>query len=133
MRLLVLLLLAAPLSAQTAQTTLVPPIINEISVTPTPFVNEITVMSDSVMAERLALAIAGLTAELAAQECNQCGGTSTIVRVGQAGLLLTLGYIGYQLKRIADKEFSDSHKTIVNVPEHDDQHHEHHGHREPKP
>ena len=68
MRLLILLLLAAPLSAQVEQRTLVPDV--NVNLPPLEITNEITVMSDSAMIANLNRNLEALRIEIAAQECN---------------------------------------------------------------
>ncbi len=120
MRLLALLLLAAPLSAQ--QTVVYPDvqIDNTVNVEPTPI--EITVMSDSVMIANLNRNLEALRLEIAAQECNTCG-TSTEVRIGQGALVLIAAFMAWQVKKIADKPNGDDihHEgdTNVTVESHD--------------
>ena len=114
-------LIVCPLSAQQQATTLVPDV--EITVNGDTIVVNVEVMSDSTQNARIADAIEGLTAQIAAAECDQCGGTSGVVRVGQGALVLILGYVAYQLKRIADKPNGDTNvgdtHVEVNVPPHD--------------
>lgn len=126
-----LLLLAAPLAAQ--QTVVVPNVNVEVQVEPTPF--EIFIqpssMSDSAMVANLAennrLLRERLTQE---QGCNTCGGTSTVVRIGQSTLILIGAFMAWQLKRIADKPNGDDvhnegdTNVEVNVPPHDHGHHD---------
>ncbi len=100
MRLLALLLLAAPLSAQ--QTVVYPDvqIENTVNVEPTPI--EITVMSDSVMLANLNRNLEALREQIAEQECNTCGG-SDVVRIGQGALVLIAAFMAWQVKKIADR------------------------------
>ena len=116
------LLCAAPLSAQ--QTVVFPdveitnehPITNEINV---------QVMTDSTMLANLNRNLEALRLEIAAQECDTCGG-SNVVRAGQGVLVLIAAFMAWQVKKIADKPNGDDvHgdvKVEVNVPKHD------HGH-----
>ena len=122
MRLLILLLLAAPLSAQ--QTVVVPDV--SVVVEPPAITNEINVevMSDSAMIANLNRNLEALRVEIAAQECNTCG-TSNVVRVGQGALVLIAAFMAWQVKKIADKPpnvHNDGDVTVpveVNVPEHE--------------
>ena len=122
MRLLILLLLAAPLSAQ--QTVVVPDVTNTINLPPLEITNEITVMSDSAMIANLNRNLEALRVEIAAQECNTCGG-SDLVRVGQGALVLIAAFMAWQVKKIADRPpnvHNDGDVTVpveVNVPEHE--------------
>jgi len=107
---LVLLLLAAPLSAQdppppTSQTTLVAPIENIINVGPTPFeINIQPPMSDSVMLERLTENVILLRMQLA-QEQEQEQGAGTTERVLKTVGWWVLGIIAVkQLYNIANRE-----------------------------
>ena len=109
MRLLILLLLAAPLSAQEPQTVVVPNVLNEITVGPTPV--EIFVqpaMSDSAMIANLA-ENNRLLREMLVQERECCGGGgSTVVRIGQGALVLIAAFMAWQVKKIADKPNGDT-------------------------
>ena len=99
--LLILLgLVVAPVAGQ--QVVVVPDVQVVVEPAGVTIENSVEMMPDSVRLERIADAIEGLTAEIREQACDQCGGTSTVVRIGQAGLLFMLGYIGYQLKRAND-------------------------------
>ena len=117
-----LLLLAAPLSAQ--QTVVYPDIQNTVNVEPTPIINQINVMSDSLRDERIAAALESMAAEIAERGCDQCGGTSTVVRIGQGALLTILAWGVYELRQLRLKEdVPDVHndgdvKVEVNVPDH---------------
>ena len=119
----------APLSAQ--QTVEIPvPDVN-VNLPPMQVTNEITVevMSDSVADARIAEAMESIAGEIAAQGCDQCAGTSGVVRVGQGALVLMLGYVAYQLKRIADRPHH-RHDHVVNVtlpPDGDDDDHDSEG------
>ncbi len=91
-----------------------------------PITNEITVvLSDSIMDARIAAALEDIAAAIEAQGCDQCGGTSRLVRAGQGALVLAALFIGWQLKRIADKPNGDTNvdagdtSVEVNVPEHE--------------
>jgi len=120
MRLLILLLLAAPLSAQVEQRTLVPDV--NVNLPPLEITNEITVMSDSAMIANLNRNLEALRVEIAAQECNTCGG-SDLVRVGQGALVLIAAFMAWQVKKIADRPpdvHTDGDVDVeVNVPEHE--------------
>jgi hypothetical protein len=128
MRLLILLLLAAPLSAQVEQRTLVPDV--NVNLPPLEITNEITVMTDSAMIANLNRNLEALRVEIAAQECNTCGG-SDLVRVGQGALVLIAAFMAWQVKKIADKPNGDDvhHEgdtnVEVNVPEHERPKHDH--------
>lgn len=113
MRLLVLLLLAAPLSAQ--QTVVYPDvqIDNTVNVEPTPI--EITVMTDSAMIANLNRNLEALRLEIAAQECNTCGG-SNVVRIGQGALVLIAAFMAWQVKKIADRGPDVHNDGDVTVP-----------------
>ena len=113
MRLLALLLLAAPLSAQ--QTVVYPDvqIENTVNVEPTPI--EITVMSDSVMLANLNRNLEALREQIAEQECNTCGG-SDVVRIGQGALVLIAAFMAWQVKKIADKPPNVHNDGDVTVP-----------------
>ena len=76
----------------------VPPVV-EITVDPTPIINNIYLMTDSAMIDNLNRNLEALRIEIAAQECDTCGGTSSIVRVG-AILLPVLLWIGWELRGI---------------------------------
>ena len=120
MRLLILLLLAAPLSAQVEQRTLVPDV--NVNLPPLEITNEITVMSDSAMIANLNRNLEALRIEIAAQECNTCGG-SDLVRVGQGALVLIAAFMAWQVKKIADRPptvHNDGDVDVdVTVPEHE--------------
>lgn len=113
MRLLALLLLAVPLSAQ-QQVTIPPPDIN-VNLPPLEITNEITVMTDSAMIANLNRNLEALRLEIAAQECNTCG-TSTEVRVGQGVLVLIAAFMAWQVKKIADKPPNVDNHGDVTVP-----------------
>lgn len=119
MRLLVLLALTlspipAELAAQDQNTTIASPIINEITVSPTPFVNNITVMSDSARAVNLRLNNE-LLRERIAQERECACGTPGWVRAGQAGLVAAVFFVGWQLRGIKNKEHPPHEAGDVNV------------------
>ncbi len=86
--LLAAFLIVAPLSGQ--QTVVYPDvqIDNIVNVEPTPI--EITVMSDSAMIANLNENLEALREQIAAGECNSCGGTSTTTKfaLGVVGPLL---------------------------------------------
>ena len=113
MRFLFLLLLAAPLSAQ--QTVVVPDV--SVTVEPPAITNEINieVMSDSAMIPNLNTNLELLREQIASQECNTCGGTSTVVRLGQGGLTLLALWMAISLSKIAGKE--SVHNTDVTSPD----------------
>ena len=113
MRLLILLLLAAPLSAQ--QTVVVPDVENTINLPPLEITNEITVMTDSAMIANLNRNLEALRLEIAAQECNTCGG-SDLVRVGQGALVLIAAFMAWQVKKIADRPPNVHNDGDVTVP-----------------
>lgn len=113
MRLLVLLLLAAPLSAQ-QQVTIPPPDIN-VNLPPLEITNNITVMSDSAMIANLNRNLEALRLEIAAQECNTCG-TPGVVRVGQGALVLIAAFMAWQVKKIADRPADVHNDGDVTVP-----------------
>ena len=111
MRLLILLLLAAPLSAQQTQTTLVPDV--NVNLPPMEITNEITVMSDEERLERIAVALEGLVEAIANQECNTCGaGASTTAKIGLGVAVPLLLWIAISLNKSANK--TDVHE--VNIP-----------------
>ncbi len=95
MRLLVLLLLAAPLSAQ--QTVVYPDvqIDNTVNVEPTPI--EITVMSDSVMISNLNRNLEALRQQIADSER---GGANTTTKIAVAVLIPVLVWIAWELRGI---------------------------------
>ena len=123
--LLCALLVASPLAAQ--QTVVVPDVENTINLPPLEITNEITVMSDSAMIANLNRNLEALRVEIAAQECNTCGG-SDLVRVGQGALVLIAAFMAWQVKKIADRPpnvHKDGDVTVpveVNVPEHEHDH-----------
>lgn len=122
MRLLVLLLLATPISAQ--QTVVVPDVVVPITVSPTPFVNNITVMSDSAMIANLAENNRLLQEMLVEErECSTCGGgvSTTVVGLSIFGPLLF--WIAIELRGIKNKE--TIHNTNVNSPDVNVQVHKH--------
>ena len=110
----------SPLAGQQQTTTIVPDV--EVTLPPMQITNEITVMSDSVMIANLNRNLEALRLQIAAQECDTCGGTATVVRIGQGALVLIAGFMAWQLKRLADRP-ADIHTTDVNVnyehPDHD--------------
>jgi hypothetical protein len=120
--LLCALLVASPLAAQ--QTVVVPDVENTINLPPLEITNEITVMTDSAMIANLNRNLEALRLEIAAQECNTCGG-SDLVRVGQGALVLIAAFMAWQVKKIADRPpnvHNDGDVTVpveVNVPEHE--------------
>jgi hypothetical protein len=119
MRLLVLLLLAAPLGAQ-QNVTIPPPDIN-VNLPPMEITNEITVISDEERLERIAVAIEGLAQAIAECGCVEQPSAPGYVRIGQGALVLAAFFIGFQLKGIknntADKP---SDPVSVNDPPSED-------------
>ncbi len=113
MRLLVLLLLAAPLSAQ--QTVVVPDVNVQVEPTPITIENNVEVLTDSIMQLRIAEAIEGIRAELATSECNTCGGASTTMKIGVAVLLPVLMWIGWELRGIKNKDDIHNVENDVDV------------------
>ncbi len=107
-----LLLLAAPLSAQVEQRTLVPDV--NVNLPPLEITNEITVMTDSAMIANLNRNLEALRLEIAAQGCNTCG-SSNVVRAGQGALVLIAAFMAWQLKKIADKPNGDDIHGDTNV------------------
>ena len=109
-----LLIVAAPLSAQNVQTTLVP----DVVVNGDTIVVNVDVMPDTLRDRLIAEAIQSLTAQLAEQGCDQCGGTSTVVQVSQAALVVAAFFIGWQLKKLN----TNIEEIADNIPshEHDD-------------
>ncbi len=102
MRLLALLLLAAPLSAQ--QTVVVPDVNVQVEPTPITIENNVEVLTDSIMQLRIAEAIEGIRAELASDECNTCGGASTTMKIGVGVLIPVLVWIALELRGIKNKD-----------------------------
>ncbi len=98
MRLLILLLLAAPLSAQ--QTVVVPDVNVQVEPTPITIENNVEVMSDSAMIANLNRNLEALRVEIAAQECNTCGGANTTTKVAVAVLIPVLVWIAWELRGI---------------------------------
>ncbi len=126
--LLVLILMAAPLSAQLPERiTLERPEVN-IDLPPMEITNEINVLTDSTMMARFNENMERSYAQREEQECS-CGGATTTAKLtlGILGPLLT--WIAISLHRSANK--NDSHTVDVdnavevNVPPHD------HGDRQP--
>lgn len=110
-----------PLTAQ--QTVVVPDVIVEVQVQPTPIEiilevpppDSATVVKDEATQRAM---------ESIADYLENCGclnqGTSTVTRVGQGALVLAAFFIGWQLKRIADKEEGDHNTSVeVNIPPHE--------------
>ncbi len=113
--LLLLLLVAAPLSAQQASTILVP----DVEITNDhPITNEITieVMTDSVRLERIAVALERLTVAVEAQDCNTCGGASTTAKLGLGLGVPILLWMAISLSKSANKDDSHTVNTEVNLP-----------------
>ena len=100
-KILLILLLAAPLSAQ--QTVVVPDVLVEVEPTPLTIQNTVEVMPDSIRLDRIADALEGIAEAIAECGCMDQG-TSRVVRLGQGALVLAAFWIGWQLKRIADNE-----------------------------
>ena len=87
------MLLAAPLSAQQTQTTVVPDV--EVTVNGDTIVVNVEVMSDSVRLARIADAVEALAAAIAECDCmEQQGQTSTVVRVGQSAGVILFSILG---------------------------------------
>ncbi len=126
MRLLVLLLLAAPLSAQQTQTTLVPDV--NVNLPPMEITNEITVMSDSAMIANLNRNLEALRVEIAAQECNTCGGANTTTKVAVAVLIPVLVWIAWELRGIKNNSAGvpgEPGRDGVDGEDGEDGHHDH--------
>ena len=117
MRYLILaaLLLSTPLSAQ--QTVVVPDVNIEVQVDPTPIEVSIQVMSDSTMLVNLNENLRLLREQIAAQECNTCEGTTTVVRVGQFGLTALALWMAISLHKLAGKESTHTTDIDVNTPD----------------
>jgi len=109
--LLCALLVASPLAAQDPQTVVVPNVENTVNLPPLEITNEITVMSDSAMIANLNRNLEALRLEIAAQECNTCGG-STVVRIGQGALVLIAAFMAWQVKKIADRPNGDTNVEV---------------------
>ncbi len=101
------LLFVTPLSAQ--QTVVVPDVNVEVQVQPTPFVNEITVMSDSAMIANLNENLRLLREEIAASECNTCGGANTTTKIAVGALIPVLVWIALELRGIKKNQGDDIH------------------------
>jgi len=111
MKLLALLLIAAPLAAQQSTTTLTPDI--NVNLPPMEITNEITVMSDEERLERIAVALENLALAIANQECNTCGaGASTTAKIGLGVAVPLLLWIAISLNKSANR--TDVHE--VNIP-----------------
>ena len=106
MRLLLLLLLAVPLSAQVEQRTLVPDV--NVNLPPLEIINQITVMSDSAMIANLNRNLEALRLEIAAQGCNTCGGTSTTTKLALGAVMPLLFWMAISLHR-GSKDSPDHH------------------------
>lgn len=99
MRLLALLLLAAPLSAQ--QTVVVPDVNVQVEPTPITIENNVQVMSDSAMVANFNANMDAFRAYLEQErECNTCGGASTTTKVAVAVLIPVLVWIAWELRGI---------------------------------
>ncbi len=95
-----LLLLAVPLAAQDPIIIpQVPPIV-EITVEPTPIEVTVEVMTDSAMIANLNRNLEALRIEIAAQECNNCGGASTTTKIAVGVLVPVLFWIALELRGI---------------------------------
>ena len=126
MRLLTLLLLAVPLSAQVEQRTLVPDV--NVNLPPLEITNEITVMSDSAMIANLNRNLEALRVEIAAQECNTCGGANTTTKVAVAVLIPVLVWIAWELRGIKNNSAGipgEPGKDGVDGEDGEDGHHDH--------
>jgi hypothetical protein len=108
-RLLALLLLAAPLSAQ--QTVVVPDVNVVVEPTPITIENNVEVMSDSEMIANLNRNLEALRLQIAAQECNTCG-SSNLVRAGQGVLVVIAAFMAWQVKKIADRPNGDTNVEV---------------------
>ena len=129
MKLLALLLLVVPLSAQ--QTVVVPDVVVEVENVIDSIVVNLTLEQEepdsaSVAREEAAeRAMEAITDYLENCACVDRGPTTVNV-VANAGLTLAAFFIGWQLKRIADKPNGDDihnegdTNVEVNVPPHDD-------------
>ena len=71
-------------------------------------------MSDSARRAHLPRTPDALRVEIAAQECNTCGG-STVVRIGQGALVLIAAFMAWQVKKIADRPPSVHNDGDTNV------------------
>ena len=126
MRLLALLLLAVPLSAQ--QTVVVPDVENVINLPALEITNEITVMSDSAMIANLNRNLEALRVEIAAQECNTCGGANTTTKIAVAVLIPVLVWIAWELRGIKNNSAGvpgEPGKDGVDGEDGEDGHHDH--------
>lgn len=129
MRLLILLLLAAPLSAQ--QTVVVPDVNVQVEPTPITIENNVEVMSDSAMIANLNRNLEALRLEIAAQECNTCGGANTTTKVAVAVLIPVLVWIAWELRGIKNNsegipgERGRDGKDGVDGEDGEDGHHDH--------
>ena len=114
------LVAATMVEAQQTQTTIVPDVI--VGPTPVEIFNEVTVMSDSTMLARIADILQGMRDDAAAKECDTCGSTSNVVRVGQAGLVLMAFWIAVSANKIANRESKPDvheHEITVTTPPRD--------------
>jgi hypothetical protein len=114
------LLIAAPLAGQQQATVLTPDV--EVTLPPMQITNEITVMTDSTQLANLNANLEALRIEIAAMECNTCGGTPTVIQAANVALVAAAFFIGWQLKGIKEKPNGD---TQVDVDVDVDATHEH--------
>ena len=135
MRLLALLLLAAPLAGQ--QTVVVPDVnVQGDSIFITNEVN-VEVMSDSVMIANLNRNLEALRVIIAEQECNTCGGANTTTKIAVAVLIPVLVWIAWELRGIknnsegvpgpAGQDGSDGQDGEDGEDGHDDDDDDHYG------
>lgn len=118
MKYLLILLLAAPLSAQ--QTVVVPDVNVQVEPTPITIENNVEVLTDSVMQLRIAEAIEGIRAELESDECNTCGGANTTTKIAVGVIIPVLVWIALELRGIKNKD--DVHE--INIPEREKRKHD---------
>jgi hypothetical protein len=73
-----------------------------VVVDPTPITieNNVQVMSDSVMIANLNRNLEALRVEIAAQECNTCGGANRTTKIAVAVLIPVLVWIAWELRGI---------------------------------
>lgn len=96
---LLLLLFAAPLTAQNRDISIVPAE-NIINITNPPIVNNITLMSDSAMIANLNANLVALREQITADKCNTCGGATTTTKIAVAVLIPALLWIAWELRGI---------------------------------
>ena len=116
----------SPLVAQ--QTVVVPDVENVINLPPLEITNEITVMSDSAMIANLNRNLEALRVEIAAQECNTCGGANTTTKVAVAVLIPVLVWIAWELRGIKNNSAGipgEPGKDGVVGEDGEDGHHDH--------